>query len=475
LRQLSLLLRLYTSPLKTFSRILDEGRLIFALVAAIAALLSLQIPRTADYQREQSKRIARAVREKVMKMEAKARARAEQKLPLFDERSGEESDNDFADMMTPPAAAQPSVVNAIEHFTARNPTQYFSPLVALAICFVPIAIMVMTFWDNLGGFSTILFRDYMTLLVCCLMGWAASYLVLSAANFGLRFLFVPAHDHPALWWTAQAYFLLLAVFAVRTVFGTKFAHAAGAAAAGWAASIGGLFVYSLLGNVTAYLASPFVLYYLYMGLGPEARSLGTGLRSRQRLKRQLEISTLNPRDADAHYQLGLIYAQRRQFEPAIASFRKAIEIDPEEADAHYQLGKIAREQGRYDEALEHCRAAARIDDGHSLSDVWREIAIVDLLAGNREEAVIAFEKYLNRRPYDPEGNCWYGRALAQLDRNEEARAAFEQAIEAVRTMPPARKRQVRSWEADSLKELKKLPAGRAGALAGSSGTTRKNS
>jgi hypothetical protein len=51
--------------------------------------------------------------------------------------------------------------------------------------------------------------------------------------------------------------------------------------------------------------------------------------------------------------------------------------------------------------------------------------------------------------------------MVKLGRIGEARAAFEQAIEAVRTMPPARKRQVRSWEFEARKELKKLPGSAA--------------
>ena len=390
-------------------------------------------------------------------MQAKAQARAEKNTPPEGSAASDESDEDFADLMTPPAP--PSILDAIDRFTARTPTQYFSPLFAIAICFVPTVILLVTLWANLGGFSTILFRDYMSLLVCCLLAWAAPYLALAGVNQALRLSHVSAYDHPALWWVAQGYFTLLAVLAIRTVFGTTYALAAAAAGGAWAASIGGLFLYSTFGNVTAYLASPFVLYYLYMGLAPEFRSLGRGLRSRQGMKQRLENATLNPRDADAHYQLGLIYVQRRQYEPAIERFRKAIAIDPNEADAYYQLGRIAREQGRYGEALEHCRAAARIDDKHFSSEVWREIGITSLLAGNCEEARQALEKYLSRRPYDPEGDCWYGRTMAKLGRSQEARAAFEQTIEAVRTMPAARKRQVRCWEAEARRELKKLPAG----------------
>ena len=328
----------------------------------------------------------------------------------------------------------------------------------MAICFVPMVILVLTLWDNLGGFATILFRDYMALLVCCLLAWTAPHLLLLLVNGGLLVLHLPAYNHPALSWTAHAYFLLLAALAVRTLFGAKFAHTLGAVGGAWFGAVGGIWMYSILGSVSWYLASPCVLYYLYVGLGSQLRGIGGGLRTRQRLKQGLENATLNPRDADAHYQLGLIYAQRRQYGPAIERFRKAIEVDPNEPDPHYQLGRIAREQGRYAEALGLCRAAARIDDRHSSSEVWREIGIASFLAGDSATARQALEKYLERRPYDPEGECWYGRTMAKLGDRDKARAAFEQTIEAVRTMPPARKRQLRSWESEAQRELKKLPS-----------------
>ena len=227
-------------------------------------------------------------------------------------------------------------------------------------------------------------------------------------------------------------------------------------------AVGGIWLYAMFGQTSTYLASPFVMYYLYRGIAPQLSGLGGGLQSRQRLKQGLENATLNPRDGDAHYQLGLIYAQRRQYEPAMERFLKAIEIDPNEPDAYYQLGRIAREQGRYAEAIERCREAARIDDKHSSSEVWREIGVASLLAGDIEGASLALARYLERRPYDPEGSCWYGRTMAKLGHCEEARDAFSQAIESVGTMPPARKRQVRTWEAEALRDLKKLPASAPG-------------
>jgi tetratricopeptide (TPR) repeat protein len=185
------------------------------------------------------------------------------------------------------------------------------------------------------------------------------------------------------------------------------------------------------------------------------RSLGDGLRGRQHLQQQLEIATTNPRDADAHYQLGLVYQKRRQYSEAISRFQKAIEIDPTESDAQFQLGRIAREQGRFDDAIRYLKTAAGLNDKLASSEVWRELGAAYLGTSRFEEAVAALEKYTQRRSYDPEGLYWYGKALAGLGRNAEAREAFGQCVEAVDTMPKHRRAEVRKWKGLAKTELKR--------------------
>jgi TolA-binding protein len=90
--------------------------------------------------------------------------------------------------------------------------------------------------------------------------------------------------------------------------------------------------------------------------------------------------------------------------------------------------------------------------------VWREIGETAALMSDYETARQALAKYRERRPYDPEGAFWHGRVLASLGDVDGARAAFDEAIEAVRTMPTARKRQVQSWESEARRERKKLAA-----------------
>jgi tetratricopeptide (TPR) repeat protein len=297
-----------------------------------------------------------------------------------------------------------------------------------------------------GGFGVLMRSDYSSLLLCVLTAWAAAYLPFAVVGFFLPF-------GPLLLIAANLYFAVLAAFAIRTVFGVGFGPAIGLSIVGCGAAVGGIALSDFAGGMKYYLMSPFLLYYAYSMFGSDVRSLGEGLRGRQQFQRQLEMATTNPRDADAHYQLGLVYQKRRQYSEAIARFEKAIEIDPSESEAQFQLGRIAREQGRFDDAIGFLKTAAALNDKLASSEVWRELGAAYFGASRFEEAAAALAKYTERRSYDPEGLYWYGRALEGLKRPAEARAAFEQCVEAVDTMPRHRRAEVRKWKGLAKKEL----------------------
>src|SRR5262249_14662355 len=280
LNQILLLLRLYVDPLKTFSRILDEGRLIFAAVAAVAVLLAVQIPRVAEYDRVQmqeiQKRIMAAHAEKIAAEEKAHPAKnAEKDDSQSDELAAERAAYLQAYQVHQARSFGPVPLTlAIDRFTAQSPTQFFAPLIAMAICFVPMAILILTLWDNLGAFTTILFRDYVALLICCLMAWAAPHLMALTMNAALGMLHLSVHNHPAILWIAHSWFLVLVALAMRPLAGIRFWHALGATAGAWLGAVGGVWTYSMFGGISGYLASPFVLYYLYRWLSPDLGGLG---------------------------------------------------------------------------------------------------------------------------------------------------------------------------------------------------------
>jgi tetratricopeptide (TPR) repeat protein len=292
--------------------------------------------------------------------------------------------------------------------------------------------------------------EYLSLLMCALFAWAAAYLPVAAV------VWIAGPYTPWLFLAANVYFLGLTALSVRTLTGGQLGPSAGAVAVGCVAAMAGLVAYEFAGSMRGYLMSPFFLYYAYALFLSDVRALGDGLRARQHLRRQLEIATSNPRDADAHYQLGLIYQKRRQYSEAIPRFERAIEIDPTEGDAHLQLGRIALDQGRAQDAIRHFKNAASIDEKLSSNEVWRDLGAAYFAAGNAEAAANALEKYADRRPYDPEGLCRLGQTLAALGHNQSARERFEQCIEAVKTAPPHRRVHVRNWGGEARSALRAL-------------------
>ena len=328
-----------------------------------------------------------------------------------------------------------------------------SRVVLIAVLFAPACVAVISVWDHLGSLGVVLRRDYSPLLVCTLMCWIAANIPAWLASF-----LAPAVS----FWihiVADVYFLALAAIAIRTVFGSGIGKAIGTVFGGAAASVGGFYLYAIFGGMLSYFTSPLVLIWLYILFRPNLdmfTGLGGGLRSRQNFNRHLEALTVNPRDSDAHYQLGLIYQQRRNYTEAISRFTKAVEIDPSETDAHYQLGVIALEQKRYEDARRHFAATLALDDKHSSSEAWRGLGAADFQLGNTEQALAELQKYTERREFDPEGQYWLGEAFKKLGRMPEARAAFQLAVEGARTAPPHRRRFTAGWGRQAKAELRTL-------------------
>src|SRR5580704_126403 len=116
LRQIELLIGFYRSPAKTASRIIDEGRLWFAVIAAALALVCM---RAVTYR---------------------------------------------------------------GRVYIADPTIVIKVLAALALGFVPGAVLVVTIWRSHESFSVMLRKDFSPLLTTVLMAFAAVYLPFAALS-----------------------------------------------------------------------------------------------------------------------------------------------------------------------------------------------------------------------------------------------------------------------------------------------------
>lgn len=315
-------------------------------------------------------------------------------------------------------------------------------VLSLSLLYVPITILVLLFFEPLGSFGVVFRRDFAPLLACTLMSWAATHLPFSLIGLAMsQTNQITPETAFILWVLCKISFAVYMVFALRVVFNVSIASIIGTLSISWISIV--------LQSIIFWVTSPFLLFWVYYYLRGDIGTVGADItssfRQRQSFRRSLEASTVNPQDAEAHYQLGLIYQQRRQYTEAITRFKRAIEIDRREIDAHFQLGIIAREQNRLQDAIGYFDAVVSLNEKHSHSEAWREIGATYEAANMNEEAREALAKYIERRPYDAEGLYYYGKTLSKLGEKDLAKEMLNRCLEAVDTAPYHRRGHLRRW------------------------------
>ena len=328
-------------------------------------------------------------------------------------------------------------------FVSFAPPSFFTAVLGMAILYVPCLILLITLSGANASFSVMLRRDYGPLLTAVLMAWAAAHLPFVIAGFALQSRGLNPKTGLIFWGLSSIVFGLLVGFALRMLFGTSYGKALALVSVG---ALSFAVQAKLFASVSPFLFSPFLLFYAYQMFRGDLGDIGFSLRQRQGFRRSMEAATINPCDGSAHYQLGLIYQYRRQYAEAIKRFEQSVKIDPSETDAHFQLGRIAREQNRLQDAINFFSVVLEQDEKHAQNEVWREIGATYLAASMLQEARDTLEKFVERRPYDPEGLYYYGKTLEQLNQHELAQEAFDRCIEAVKTMPSYRYREHRKWD-----------------------------
>ncbi len=427
---LRIFFKLFTHPQAAIGDLIDRGDWLFSALAAtaVALLLTLTISNRLYHDYE-----AVPVKQPVQAQSSRAPSAA------TDEEDSEDTQRHQARLFQQTQRLPLPWLGQIGWWALSfNPYSMYAIALSLAALYVPALILLLVLIERAGTFSVAFQRDYGSLLICALMAWAVAHL--PSALLGVVISTGDDVTALALYLAGNLYFAVLMAVALRTVCGTSWPTAL------LVACVAGLALRfdSWLFSIVTF--SPFLTI---IWLVPLVLGAVYGVRAahiqRQSFRRHLESCTINERDAEAHYQLGLIHQQRRQFKEAIARFKRAVEIDPKEPDANFQLGRTAREERRLQDALNHFSVVLAHDDKYRQSEVWREIGATYLAAGMYQEAFEALEKYYLRRPYDPEGLYHFGETLQHLGKPDRAAEMFQQCIESVSTMPYYRRNEVSKW------------------------------
>lgn len=353
-----------------------------------------------------------------------------------------------AEMVSPAYGARSFLAAALIGNSIRAAMSALMIVLFVAVIYVPFVILIANLFEQRASFSLVVREEYAAMVSCALLSLAVSLFItiLPAVLIGWQ----------STWLRSDAvigYFVLLVViplpifaWLMTLVTGTVF-HT------GWLAAVGtvllsflSMIIMPLFIDATSFIcASPILMVILIFLLRDRVDDFMRSHRSRQSFKQNLHLATLNPADASAHYNLGLLYQQRGELDAAIGSFQRAIEIDSNETDAHYQLGRIARWQNRLNDAIQHFEKVVQQDAAHSHHEIWRETALVYYSAKQYPDALEMFDKFLLQRPSDAQARYWRGMTLFNLGRAGEAMEEMQTCIESVKTAPAYKYRTERQW------------------------------
>ncbi|MDD9926166.1 MAG: tetratricopeptide repeat protein [Rhodospirillaceae bacterium] len=160
-----------------------------------------------------------------------------------------------------------------------------------------------------------------------------------------------------------------------------------------------------------------------------------------------------PDDADAHHNLGMAWRRESGKDAAaaaIASFRRAVEIDGDDCDSLLELAALLREEGCLTEALAVSERVLKTENIDARAHYNHGAILYDF--GRYEDAVRSLRRAVAEDPPDLRAHDALGRALAAMGDMDGAIRAFRRGIEAQpdnhrikRNLRDAYSRLVPSW------------------------------
>jgi Flp pilus assembly protein TadD len=141
-----------------------------------------------------------------------------------------------------------------------------------------------------------------------------------------------------------------------------------------------------------------------------------------------QMLRINPNDARAHYNLGIVMERAGDTEGAIIHYEQAIRIKPDFAVAHYNLAIALQRAGKVVDAIDHYEQVLRIKPGLGEAEAHNSLGIVLAQTGKIEEAIAQYQQALWIKPDFGEAQYNLGLAFSRLGKAQEAISHWKEAL-----------------------------------------------
>jgi cytochrome c-type biogenesis protein CcmH/NrfG len=136
-----------------------------------------------------------------------------------------------------------------------------------------------------------------------------------------------------------------------------------------------------------------------------------------------EVLAKNPQIAEAHYNIGFLQGQKKDWAAAEAAYLKALEVRPGYGEAISALARVYQESGQSDKATALLAKAAA--DNPKDARVQFNLGVFYLNSGRSEEAMAAFQKAAEVDPSNPEVYYYLGTLAVGQNKIADAIAHLE--------------------------------------------------
>ena len=159
-----------------------------------------------------------------------------------------------------------------------------------------------------------------------------------------------------------------------------------------------------------------------------------GKSPRESMQKAFEMAqkafSLDESDGFNHALLGYIYGAMKQYDKAIQSGMRAVELAPNAALVHIIFGNILKDACRFDEALVHLKQAIRLDPFPAYYS-YSSLGSCYLHTGQYESALSEYRKVLKLAPNNRSIHISLAIVYALLNREKDARESAAKAMELI--------------------------------------------
>jgi adenylate cyclase len=155
----------------------------------------------------------------------------------------------------------------------------------------------------------------------------------------------------------------------------------------------------------------------------------TGPESLERAQELAERAVaLDDTLAPGHSLLAQIYLWKKEHDRAIAQAERAVALAPNDADGYETLAEVLAWAGRGEDSLRFIRQAMRLNPHYPFFYLWT-LGHASYMARRTDDAVDAFRKLLQQNPNFLPAHAYLAALFAEMGRDDEARAAWRQALQ----------------------------------------------